>query len=52
MDDELQKEVWRWCRYAREDLRAAQYLMRSHHSAWLAQQAAEKALKAVLMGAV
>jgi len=54
MHEELRKEVERWCRYAKEDLDTAQRLMDSsggvpRHPAWLAQQAAEKALKAVLI---
>lgn len=47
-------EVRRWLRYAREDLMAAeaavgQPQMVPRHACWLAQQAAEKALKAVLV---
>lgn len=43
-----------WLRYAREDLNAGRYLLddpvgRPRHSAWLAEQAAEKALKALLI---
>ena len=43
----------RWLRYAEEDLRTAESLLGLPHSiprhaCWLAQQAAEKALKAVL----
>ncbi|MDE0042080.1 MAG: HEPN domain-containing protein [Candidatus Poribacteria bacterium] len=43
----------RWLRYAEEDLRTAESLLRlphgiPRHACWLAQQAAEKALKAVL----
>lgn len=54
MDDELRKEVRRWCRYAEEDLQTARQLVNRpggvpRHPAWLAQQAAEKALKAVLI---
>lgn len=46
-------ETARWLRYAEEDLRTAESLLgMSHgiprHACWLAQQAAEKALKAVL----
>jgi HEPN domain-containing protein len=47
-------EVQRWLRYAQEDLIAAESLIgqrtiASRHVCWLAQQAAEKALKAVLV---
>lgn len=54
MNEELRKEVERWLRYAREDLREAERLTKQpetvpRHPAWLAQQAAEKALKAVLV---
>jgi HEPN domain-containing protein len=47
-------EVQRWLRYAQEDLVAAELLVgqraiASRHVCWLAQQAAEKALKAVLI---
>ncbi len=47
-------EVQRWLRYAREDLTAAEALIAQEtvaprHVCWLAQQAAEKALKAVLV---
>ena len=42
-----------WLRYAREDLAAAQALLGTsvvpRHPAWLAQQAAEKAMKALLV---
>ena len=46
-------ETARWLRYAEEDLRTAESLLRlphgiPRHACWLAQQAAEKALKAVL----
>jgi HEPN domain-containing protein len=52
-DDERVVEVRRWLRYAREDLHLAEVLIARvegapRHSCWLAQQAAEKALKAVL----
>ncbi len=48
-------EVRRWWRYATEDLASAKTLARSsegapRQSCWLAQQAAEKALKALLVG--
>lgn len=54
MNDALRREVARWLRYAQEDLREARRLVaRSdavpRHPAWLAQQGAEKALKAVLV---
>lgn len=44
----------RWLRYAEEDLEAAHVLLQANsiaprHACWLAQQAAEKALKAVLV---
>jgi HEPN domain-containing protein len=47
-------EVRRWVRFAREDLEAAETLLTSEdfvprHVCWLAQQAAEKALKAALV---
>jgi HEPN domain-containing protein len=47
-------EARRWLRYAREDLEAAEALVGqphavARHSCWLAQQAAEKALKAILV---
>jgi HEPN domain-containing protein len=50
---ELRDEVRRWLRFAREDLDAAEALLseaglRPRHVCWLAQQAAEKALKAAL----
>lgn len=54
MNEELRREVARWLRYAEEDLGEAQRLVEQpetvpRHPAWLAQQAAEKALKAVLI---
>ena len=47
-------ETRRWLRYAREDLEAAEGMLESasilpRHVCWLAQQAAEKAIKAVLV---
>ncbi|HJY80461.1 MAG TPA: HEPN domain-containing protein [Candidatus Binatia bacterium] len=47
-------ETRRWLRYAREDLEAAAALVTQQtvvprHICWLAQQAAEKALKAILV---
>jgi HEPN domain-containing protein len=47
-------EVRRWLRYAYEDLVAAETIvgapdMAPRHACWLAQQAAEKAIKAVLI---
>ena len=50
---ELLAEVRRWLRFAREDLQAAEKLIAEEafvprHVCWLAQQAAEKALKAAL----
>jgi HEPN domain-containing protein len=54
MNDALREEVRRWRRYAEEGLQTAQQLINRsggipRHPAWLAQQAAEKALKAVLI---
>ena len=54
MNDELRREVERWLRFAEEDLQEAERLTEQpgtvpRHPAWLAQQAAEKALKAVLV---
>jgi HEPN domain-containing protein len=51
---EKRREVRRWLQFAREDLTAAESLLHqadtiSRHPCWLAQQAAEKALKAVLV---
>ena len=53
-DTEQHSEVRRWLRYAREDLEAAETLLAQkavvpRHLCWLAQQAVEKALKAVLV---
>jgi HEPN domain-containing protein len=50
---EILAEVRRWVRFAREDLQAAEKLLTEatvvpRHVCWLAQQAAEKALKAAL----
>jgi HEPN domain-containing protein len=50
---ELREEVRRWLRFAREDLEAAEALLAEEsavprHICWLAQQAAEKALKGAL----
>jgi HEPN domain-containing protein len=47
-------ETGRWLRYAREDLLAAEAMlkwpeMQPRHVCWLAQQAAEKALKTALV---
>ena len=47
-------EARRWLRFAEEDLQAAQAMLAGEtaaprHACWLAQQAAEKALKAVLI---
>ncbi len=46
--------VHRWLQYAREDLRAAAEILGREvflprHACWMAQQAAEKVLKAVLV---
>lgn len=51
---ELQEEVARWLRFAREDLETAEALLADNalaarHSCWMAQQATEKALKAALV---
>jgi HEPN domain-containing protein len=48
------RETRRWLRYARQDLVAAEAMlgrsdMWPRHACWLAQQAAEKAIKAVLV---
>lgn len=48
------EEALRWMKFAKEDLRQAEALMRSgevipRHVCWFAQQAAEKALKAALV---
>ena len=48
------EEAHRWLRFAHEGLRAAEALLQQsdsipRHVCWLAQQAAEKALKAVLV---
>ncbi|MBI4470740.1 MAG: HEPN domain-containing protein [Acidobacteria bacterium] len=53
-DPELLREVARWLRFASEDLHAAETLSREkefipRHVCWLAQQAAEKALKGALV---
>ena len=54
MNSDLRREVTRWLRFAEEDLWEAERLvalpdMVPRHPSWLAQQAAEKALKAVLV---
>jgi HEPN domain-containing protein len=51
---DLVREVQRWILFAREDLQTAQRLVEGgasapRHACWLAQQAAEKALKAGLV---
>ena len=53
-DGERQRDVRRWLRYAREDAEAAAAAlddarMVPRHACFLAQQSAEKALKAVLV---
>lgn len=53
-ESERLAEVRRWLHFAREDLAAAKAMlgqqeMVPRHACWLAQQAAEKALKAVLV---
>jgi HEPN domain-containing protein len=52
--ERLRREVWRWLRLAREDMAAAEHLGDAAHlphrvACLLAQQAAEKAIKAVLV---
>ena len=47
-------EARRWLQYAADDLRTAEFLLQQpdfipRHPCWLAQQAAEKALKALLI---
>ena len=47
-------EARRWLEYAADDLRTAEFLLQQpdfipRHPCWLAQQAAEKALKALLI---
>lgn len=54
MNDELLREVQRWRWFALEDLQGAERQIQRtgtvpRHPAWLAQQAAEKALKAILI---
>ena len=54
MHPEVVRETRGWLRYAREDLETARVLVDSatappRHAAWLAQQAAEKAIKAVFV---
>ena len=54
MNRELIREVRRWLRFAREDLEEAERQIQTpdtvaRHPAWLAQQAAEKALKTALI---
>lgn len=53
-EPEHRAETRRWLRYAEEDLQAAETSMlvsgvRPRHVCWLAQQATEKALKAILI---
>jgi HEPN domain-containing protein len=53
-ENERVREVGRWLRYAREDLQAAEALIEQpnvapRHVCWLAQQSAEKAIKAALI---
>ncbi len=53
-DPEHRAEALRWLRFAQEDLAEAERLLRfsdaiPRHICWLAQQAAEKALKAALI---
>src|SRR5690606_39533032 len=54
MNEEVRPEVARWRRYALEHLREAQSILERNdgvprHAAFLAQQAAEKAVKAALI---
>jgi HEPN domain-containing protein len=51
---ENKAEAGRWLLYARQDLRAAEAIIKQQtgaprHACWLAQQAAEKAIKAALV---
>lgn len=53
-DPDLMRQVRQWLQYAREDLEAAEVLVAERrgvprHACFLAQQAAEKALKAILV---
>ncbi len=54
-DDERLAEVQRWLRYAREDLLVAENMLRHpeeltpRHACFLAQQSAEKSIKAALV---
>ncbi len=53
-EPERLSEARRWLRYAKEDLLAAETLLKvkgmsPRHACWLAQQCAEKALKAILI---
>jgi HEPN domain-containing protein len=55
-EPDLAAEVHRWLRFAEEDLVAAETVCTEpefvpRHACWLAQQAAEKALKAALVSA-
>ncbi len=54
MNVDAQNEARRWLRYAQEDLAGAEQIVAQEdfaprHACWLAQQAAEKAIKAVLV---
>ncbi len=51
---EQRTEALRWLKYAREDLAAAETMLKEtafvpRQACWLAQQSAEKALKAILV---
>jgi len=53
-EDERLIEVRRWLQYAQEDMTAAEAMLEQpgiapRHACWLAQQAAEKSIKAVLV---
>ncbi|NOY61372.1 MAG: HEPN domain-containing protein [Calditrichaeota bacterium] len=53
-NNSIVSETKRWLRYAKEDLIAAEAILKSstlfpRHGCWLAQQAAEKAIKAMLI---
>lgn len=52
---EAQAEAQRWLRFAQDDVRGAERILDDsegipRHACWLAQQGAEKALKAMLVG--
>ena len=50
MSGEQSRDPWRWLAYAADDLRAARHVdLLNRHRCFLAQQAAEKAIKAALV---